>query len=464
MAAATAGQTVCLATGDYGTWTGTNKAITVTAAAGASPTMTVDFASGASGFTLSGMGGMSGTIDSPANNITITGSVFTNSLVLGGISPLANANIVISYDSFSDGFVNPTCSAQPAMLHLAYASTTPAGITIKDNIFAGGNKEGVEGGPSGVTVEDNVFYDLLSEGSCNHMDSIQGTNTTGFTVVGNLCEDDFICFADWDGSRDDTVTDNACITPMGSDACLALYGDIDSVMNHNTAVGEATGRQNVTDMSIKPSSDCPPSEGCTDPVGTVLENNVGAQGWPTTPLAAINRSNLFSGASSPNIDGRPTVVGGSSPTTWAGAELASGSAGLDAATDRLSVGIRASAGGPALSTQAPANTALPVISGTVAVGDTLSVTTGTWAVGTGGVPTAYTYQWENCKTSGGDCVHETGCGTVSCSGANYIASVTQAPTYTIQSEDEGRTIEAVVTAVNANGVTSAAAGVVGPPS
>ena len=59
VSAASAGQTICLETGDYGTWNGTNKALTITAASGASPQMTINFGSGDSGFTLDGMRGMS---------------------------------------------------------------------------------------------------------------------------------------------------------------------------------------------------------------------------------------------------------------------------------------------------------------------------------------------------------------------------------------------------------------------
>ena len=54
IAAARRGQTICLKTGDYGTWNGTGKAITVRAAHGSTPTMKVRFGPGDSGFTLEG--------------------------------------------------------------------------------------------------------------------------------------------------------------------------------------------------------------------------------------------------------------------------------------------------------------------------------------------------------------------------------------------------------------------------
>ncbi len=54
LSAASAGQTICLATGDYGIWDGTDKAVTVRPAEGATPRMGIDFSSDAENFTLDG--------------------------------------------------------------------------------------------------------------------------------------------------------------------------------------------------------------------------------------------------------------------------------------------------------------------------------------------------------------------------------------------------------------------------
>ena len=58
--AARPGETICLATGGYGTFEGTNKAITIRAARGAAPTMRYEFGSGDSGFALVGLRGTGG--------------------------------------------------------------------------------------------------------------------------------------------------------------------------------------------------------------------------------------------------------------------------------------------------------------------------------------------------------------------------------------------------------------------
>jgi Bacterial Ig-like domain (group 3)/Invasin, domain 3 len=92
------------------------------------------------------------------------------------------------------------------------------------------------------------------------------------------------------------------------------------------------------------------------------------------------------------------------------------------------------------------NSALPAITGVAQQGQTLTASTGTWS----NSPTSYTYQWENCTTT---------CATIS--GAT-------AATYLVASTDVGKTIEVQVKAINTGGTsaaaTSAATGVVVPPT
>jgi hypothetical protein len=78
----------------------------------------------------------------------------------------------------------------------------------------------------------------------------------------------------------------------------------------------------------------------------------------------------------------------------------------------------------------PSNTAVPHISGTVKDTHVLTATTGTWA---GSTPLTYTYQWQDCNTSGGSCSNITGA---------------TGSTYTLASSDVGDTIVVQVTASN----------------
>lgn len=88
--------------------------------------------------------------------------------------------------------------------------------------------------------------------------------------------------------------------------------------------------------------------------------------------------------------------------------------------------------------EAPSNTALPTLSGSKpVVGSKISVSgNGTWSGG----PLAYSYQWEDCNSSGGEC-------------AAISGAVNQA--YYPAASDEGHTLRAQVRAVNAGGSVTA---------
>src|SRR4051794_32423927 len=84
----------------------------------------------------------------------------------------------------------------------------------------------------------------------------------------------------------------------------------------------------------------------------------------------------------------------------------------------------------------PTNTSPPTISGTPKVGSTLTANEGTWA----NSPTSYTYQWQRCASDGRSCGDITA-GT--------------AKTYAPTTGDVGHALRVVVTAVNADGRSSA---------
>src|SRR4051812_21181315 len=92
ISAATSGQTICLASGSYGTWSGTNKQITLRADDGATPTMRVSLGAGDSGFTLDGLSGMGGSVAGGAHDFTIRNSSFDASFDVQGTP---GANIVL---------------------------------------------------------------------------------------------------------------------------------------------------------------------------------------------------------------------------------------------------------------------------------------------------------------------------------------------------------------------------------
>ena len=92
---------------------------------------------------------------------------------------------------------------------------------------------------------------------------------------------------------------------------------------------------------------------------------------------------------------------------------------------------------------APVSGGAPVISGIAQQGDTLTVSNGTWD----NDPTAFGYTWEDCDSSGNNCLPITGATSSS---------------YTLAASDVGSTIVAVVTASNLGGSAPAESASVGP--
>ena len=78
----------------------------------------------------------------------------------------------------------------------------------------------------------------------------------------------------------------------------------------------------------------------------------------------------------------------------------------------------------------------PQITGTATQGQTLSTDNGSWLDG----PTSYSYQWQDCDTSGASCTNISGATSSS---------------YTLTGSDAGKTIRVVVTAINSAGSTPA---------
>lgn len=85
---------------------------------------------------------------------------------------------------------------------------------------------------------------------------------------------------------------------------------------------------------------------------------------------------------------------------------------------------------------APVNNSLPVISGTTTEGRTLTASAGSWSES----PTSYSYQWQDCNSSGASCVNVSGA----------IAS-----SYRLVASDVGHTMRVAVSASNSGGSSTA---------
>jgi RHS repeat-associated protein len=118
--------------------------------------------------------------------------------------------------------------------------------------------------------------------------------------------------------------------------------------------------------------------------------------------------------------------------TWA---LTYGTITGDSNTGRLLKARRAPASTPLWNGIAPSETEAPTVTGTPAVGTTLGVSSGKWS----NEPAAFSYQWEDCNSSGGNCTP--------------IAGATN-PNYKVTSTDEEWSVYAFVTAINAGNATT----------
>jgi hypothetical protein len=141
------------------------------------------------------------------------------------------------------------------------------------------------------------------------------------------------------------------------------------------------------------------------------------------------------------------AISGASAQTYT---LTSADLGHTIEVQEIATGIGGPATNPATSAHTaivglPLNTAPPTISGNLAEGQTLTEAHGSWSEN----PTSYTYQWQDCDSSGASC--------------SAIAGAS-AQTYTLTSADVGHTIRVVETASNSFGpgapANSAATGAV----
>jgi hypothetical protein len=181
VAASQAGQTVCLAGGNYGTWSGTNKAITIRAAQGATPLMRFNFSTGDQSFTVDGVNGAGGTITNGAHDITVRNSTFNDHLVVDCTA--AGSGILLDHNNHSTN--SPPGAANGMVVIFG------GGVTVQNSTFHDGDSDGVHidpgscgGNRGGADVIGNTFRNLCDTGG-NHTDAIQFQGANGGRIAGN---------------------------------------------------------------------------------------------------------------------------------------------------------------------------------------------------------------------------------------------------------------------------------------
>ena len=346
VSSAQAGDTILLATGNYGTWSGTNKAITIKNEPGATPSMKFSFDTGVGGFTLDGMTGMSGDISNGAHDITIKNSAFNDTTKIQGVS---QGNILLDHDTFNNIGCDSGCLPR---IWLPGETPHHSGVTVQNSQFIGGSSDGVQAGTA-LNIVNNEFANIVHGGcgSC-HTDNIQlysgqAQDGVGSTIKGNYIHDGETGIVQFDGGGGNDVEDNviARMSLFGMD----FGGDNGSKIIHNTEF-QMSGQG--LDMTSKAGQNS---------VNAVIKDNVlksiALDDSDSTARPSVNTNNmLLSEGSSPNFNGTPVFAGGSNPTTYAGFALASGSPGKGRASDGLDVGARFGGGS---STPPPPDTTPP---------------------------------------------------------------------------------------------------------
>ena len=337
VSAAGAGQTICLASGNYGTWQGTNKAITIKRADGASPTMRFSFGSGDSGFTLDGMSGMGGTISGGAANITVRNSAFDTCVWFSG----SVTNVV--FDNNTHININATCGNSRLGLGAS-------GVTIRNSLMQGGDADGAFISANNVLVENNRFINICDGPTGNHADGLQFADPNGYPTPGDSgnnygynavvrrnyfqfsgCNNGYAqALSSYDsGTQGALIEDNVIDTtrPWG----IELYSDDGSIVRHNTVryypdsqcvfSGLVCGQIDLTRKSDL--ADAPGS-------GTQVYDNVATVHTGYGSTTARNDHNV-----------NPALVTYAGPLTgYAGFRLAGVSVGKGGASDGSDVGIR----------------------------------------------------------------------------------------------------------------------------
>lgn len=331
---AAAGATICLNAGNYGNvaFTSISKSadVTIQSTSGRTATISPDvWASNRLKFqnlTISGL-----EIRDASRNVTVASSTFTGQAILRVTG--TGVNVVIDGSTF-DGITVCT-SCYEGRLQIISGD----GVKITNNHFGGGGEsDGIQIGATGATIgPGNVFEGLLQGSYGRHIDAIQGYGQANTTITGNYFFNNTIYVGMYDGGSNETITNNVFGPSSTNEQKLQLGAIQGLTFTHNTVKGKFVVAQGA-------------KNGMPKNINAVYRNNVfdgtsiadtGDQ--PGCASGCVYESNLFTSSSNARGTGTviatPTYSGGANPSTWAGFQLASSSAGYKVATDKTDMGV-----------------------------------------------------------------------------------------------------------------------------
>jgi hypothetical protein len=274
-------------------------------------------------------------------------------------SVVPNADVTLEHDRFDN--IQTGISEGRLEIEGVDSDNAPSGISIMYSHFGGTGLNGGSGGCSdgiglhanavGVAIGPGNEFDHMIQGGCAgingaHVDPIESFVARDPVVIGNYFHDngDGSGGLGWFSGAAGTalVTNNvfACPSSGNYPYPAALPGTPGAEFVHNVIAGPCQlelGKDNQ----------------CEDSTGATVRDNVWVQGNPGVHVGNLNSCspppdgvfteshnlNCGCGGGTGDTNGTPSFVGGSTPTTWEGWALASGSASSGAASDGSNMGI-----------------------------------------------------------------------------------------------------------------------------
>jgi len=339
--AASAGQSICLAAGDYGTFKGDSKSgpVTIRSQEGTSATMAVDL-DGASNITFDSLTIKELLFGKSVHDVTVRNSRFTGFAYIDATG-MRNAAILFDRNTHID--INmPNEQTPPGRVHIdgGEASNSADSVVVRDSLFKGGTADGirVDGGAS-ATIEGNEFTQI-KDVDPYHADPIQFYGGRNVVIRANYFHDQAesasCSLGQHDGGGGNLIERNVIV---GGNCYFGVYlrADQSSIVRHNTFAFTGTCLSGTPCGLIR--IDGKTAGGS----GTVIENNIfGAlENTGSFPSLFTARNNLTRRrvAGIANITGTPVFTGGANPTDYAGYRLAPASPGKNAASDGTDIGI-----------------------------------------------------------------------------------------------------------------------------
>ena len=331
------GDTISLAAGDYGRFSGAAKAglVTLVAAPGATATIEPEL-DGAANIRFQGLT-IGATFLQGARGIQFVGNRFVGMVRVDAGRDIPDAGIVFDGNSFLDIDMCSTCF-EGRLTVRGDDNAQPVGVTISNNHFGdGGESDGVQiiGGAYGVRVVGNEFDHILQGDFDAHVHPLQLYGSSHTVIVGNYFHDNDTGIMAPDGADHETIENNLFgARPGGYPWPIVLGSDVGSTVVHNTLVdGPCTFNLRCGTLRVDDGNKHEPSR------DTVVRDNV------ITALADTGNTTLGSedhnlivagGHGEQDLSGAPRYAGGEGRQAFL---LTPDSPGKGSASDGLDRGI-----------------------------------------------------------------------------------------------------------------------------